>query len=355
LWSVEPSTTITRSIAYSFLVVGAIGVVEILDTDEVMRLMASISALSAAGSLLLLFVLPGTAMDPGGFLGLFAHKNVLGQAMAVGVLAGLHGMRIDRKRRSRYFAITVLCTITAFWSKSTTSLVTIFVFFALHIIGGLYIKGASRRILSIYLTFALIPTCLLVMTNKELIFSFLEKDATLTGRTDLWPYVIDLIYERPVLGWGFTGFWNASNPRLWEISLAVGWYVPEAHNGMLQLLLDVGVVGAAIFLSLFTRNMIMAVKCMNGLAPEVGLSSFLLLVGILLIGVSEQVLVTVDGVTLQFFLLGFMCEQSLRSPVRRDLHPSRQRSGGLGWNAVGTRRVNHAAAREQVVTRTGVN
>jgi len=41
LWSVAPSTTITRSVAYIFLVVGAIGLVEILDSDEVISLTAS--------------------------------------------------------------------------------------------------------------------------------------------------------------------------------------------------------------------------------------------------------------------------------------------------------------------------
>ena len=81
---------------------------------------------------------------------------------------------------------------------------------------------------------------------------------------------------------------------------------------MLQLLLDVGALGTAFFLFLWIRNFVMAVRCMNGPAPEIGVSSLLFLVGILLIGVSEQVLTTVDEVTAGFFLLGFMCERKLR-------------------------------------------
>jgi hypothetical protein len=50
---------------------------------------------------------------------------------------------------------------------------------------------------------------------------------------------------------------------------------------------------------------------MNGAALEIGVTALLLLVGILLIGVSEQVLATVDAVTTQFFLLGFICEKQL--------------------------------------------
>jgi len=315
LWSVTPSTTITRSVAYLFMVVGAVGIVEILDTDEVMSLTALIGGFLAAVSLLLLFVLPDTVTSEWvGFRGVFSQKNGLGQAMVVGVLAGLHGMRIGGRRRFRSVCITVLCTIVAFLSKSTTSLLAIFAFFAFDIIGTLYIKGGGRRMISICLTVVVVPTLILFMMNTDLIFDFLGKDQTLTGRTDLWPYVIDYILQRPVLGWGYAAFWVPSNPPAGEISSIMGWgaYVPESHNGMLELLLDVGVVGTGFFLFLWVRNLVMAVKCMNGPATEIGVSSLLFVIGILLIGVSEQVLRAVDGLTLQFFLLGFMCEKELR-------------------------------------------
>ena len=231
--------------------------------------------------------------------------------MVVGVLAGLHGIRIEGRRRLRSISITVLCTIAAILSKSTTSLLTICAYFVLDIISTLYIKGGGRRMISICVTIAVIPTFILLIMNADLLFSFLDKDPTLTGRTDLWPYVIDSIYERPVLGWGFAAFWVQSNPAAMGISDTVGWYVTEAHNGMLQLLLDIGVVGTAFFLFLWMRNLVMAVKCMNGPATGVGISALLILIGILVIGVSEEVLVTADGPAVQFFLLGFMCEKEL--------------------------------------------
>jgi exopolysaccharide production protein ExoQ len=311
-WSVDPGTTITRSVAYLFLIVGAIGVAGLFDDDEVMGLTASIAGISAAASLLLLFIRPDTVTVEQEFIGMFSQKNVLGQAMVVGVLAGLHGIRIRGRRWIRDTAVTALCTFVAFLSKSATSLVTIFAFFGLHILGTLYIKGGTRRAISIFLTIAIVPTCVLLVMNKDLVFSFLEKDSSLTGRTDLWPYVIEYIYERPVLGWGFAAFWTGSNSRLWEISSALGWHVTEAHNGVLQILLDIGCVGTALFLFLLLRNLVMALKCMNGPAPATGVSSLLFLAAVLLIGVSEQVLVTPDGPTVQFFLLGFMCEQKLR-------------------------------------------
>ncbi len=312
LWSVMPSMTITRGVAYFFVVVGAIGIVEILDTDEVMSLTASVCGALTVASLFLIVLHPNTLVEGESFRGLFPTKNVLGQAMAVGVLASLHGIRIGGRRRLRSIGVTVLFTVVAFLSKSTTALLTIFAYFIIDIVGTLYIRGGARRMIGIYLAIAIVPTSILLMMNVDLIFSFLEKDSTLTGRTELWPYVIDSIYERPVLGWGFAAFWLPSNPAAMEISDAVGWYVTEAHNGFLQFLLDIGVVGTAFFLFLWMRNLVMAVKCMNGVAPEIGVSALLLLVGVLLIGASEQVLTTANWPTAQFFLLGFMCEKELR-------------------------------------------
>jgi O-antigen ligase len=307
LWSVTPSTTLTRSVAYFFLVVGAIGIVEILDTNEVMSLTALIGGLLAAVSLLLLFVFPDTVIEEESFRGVFSQKNVLGQAMVVGVLAGLHGIRIGGRQRFRSIGVTLLCTIVAFLSKSTTSLITIASYFILDFIGRFYIKGGSGRMISVCLTIAIVLASILVVINADSIFSSLEKDTTLTGRTEFWPYEIDAIYQRPGLGWGFAAFFLSSYADAYIVPFNPG----EAHNGVLQLLLDTGIVGTAFFLFLWVRNLVMAVKCMNGAATEIGVSALLFLIGILLIGVSEQVLATADGPTVQFFLLGFMCEKEL--------------------------------------------
>jgi len=308
LWSVAPSTTMTRSIAYLFLVVGAIGIAEIFDADEVMRLTALIGGFSAAISL----VLPDAAAAiTGSFRGAFPGKNQLGAAMVIGVLSGLHSMRVARRRRFIYIGITLLCTVVAILSKSETSLVTILALYVFNVIGQIYVKGGINRIISMFAALLATLAFIIFMWNINLLYSFLDKDPTLTGRTEFWPYIIDDIYQRPLLGWGFTAFWMLPNPAAEEIFAMIRYPINEAHNGLLQLLLDVGVVGTAFFLFLWVRNFAMAVKCINGPAPALGVSSLALLIGILLMGVTEQVLTTADVWTTQFFMLGFMCEKQL--------------------------------------------
>ena len=52
-----------------------------------------------------------------------------------------------------------------------------------------------------------IPAFVVFALSPDLILGFLGKDATLTGRTDLWEFVKICISQRPLLGWGFSAFW----------------------------------------------------------------------------------------------------------------------------------------------------
>jgi O-antigen ligase len=239
--------------------------------------------------------------------------------MAVGVLTGLHGALIRGGRRFRNICIIALCTIVAFMSKSATSIMAIAVFFWLSILGKIYLRGGSFRILSICLAIGCVPIVIFVIYS-DLIFELFGKNSTFTGRTEIWPYVIDSISTKPLLGWGFYGFWSPQNPIALQIAEAIRDansvegidYIANAHNGLLELLLEIGFLGTSVFIFLWLGNFIMAVKCMNGPATQTGLSSVLLLTGILVIGVSEAVLISHEQIwTSLFFIMGLMCEKKL--------------------------------------------
>ena len=104
--------------------------------------------------------------------------------------------------------------------------------------------------------------------------------------------------------------------------------VPEAHNGILEFLLQIGFVGTLFFMFLWVRNFAMALKCMNGPARQFGLSSVLLLIGILVVGVSEEVLLAGQQIfTGLFFIMGFVCDKDLRlaRAARRHVGTPRER------------------------------
>jgi O-antigen ligase len=74
----------------------------------------------------------------------------------------------------------------------------------------------------------------------------LSIDPTLTGRDQVWQFTLNYISRRPWLGVGFGSFWDAaptSKESLFDfgITFAFG----QAHNGYLDVLVQVGTVGMA--------------------------------------------------------------------------------------------------------------
>jgi exopolysaccharide production protein ExoQ len=320
LWSIDPETTMRRSVVYLFVVIGAIGVSWNLDGDEFMDVLALTCGISAIASLLLLAVFPSQALAPesGDFRGIFSHKNVLGQAMAVGALASLHRLRVGGRKRLRNVVMLTLFTIVALASRSATSFMTIFAFCGANSFIALFRRGPAARIMAIGTVLLIVPVVVVAAAFPELLFELIGKDPTLTGRTELWAYVLTDIAEKPWLGWGYSAFWSHSNPAAVEISEVLKWYVPQAHNGILEMLLNVGLIGTALFVFLWARNVYLALRCLRTPQKDLAISSLLTCGGIFLIGISETVLIEpLQVFTSLFFITGSMCEQAVHAAGRR--------------------------------------
>jgi O-antigen ligase len=90
---------------------------------------------------------------------------------------------------------------------------------------------------------------LLLLDGAEVILGAFGRDMTLTGRTELWELSLEKIMEQPLLGYGYTGFWRRMAGDSAEILLELGWEVPHSHNGLVDLTLDLGLVGLLLFLA----------------------------------------------------------------------------------------------------------
>lgn len=71
------------------------------------------------------------------------------------------------------------------------------------------------------------------------------RDPTLTDRTKIWALVLTL-EESPILGSGYESFWLG--PKLYRIWQEFG-HINEAHNGFLEIYLNLGVVGLALLIT----------------------------------------------------------------------------------------------------------
>jgi exopolysaccharide production protein ExoQ len=317
-WSYDPAATVRQAVLYLFVVLGSIGIAGTLDVDEYMDLLKRTCFLSAVASLVLLAVSPSAARSFDDFQGIFSHKNVLGQVMAAGALASLHGIRVDRRRRVRNILMLFVFIGMAFASASTTACLAVFVICCANGIIALFQRGGAALLIGIFLVLVLVPIMVVIAVDPDPILEMIGKDPTLTGRTDLWTYVINDISLKPLLGWGYFGFWSPNNPAAFEIADAFRIFLTQAHNGLLEMLLNVGVVGTAIFILLFVRNVILAFRCLRTSQKALAISTITVCVAILTIGVSEAVLLaSTQPWTSMFFITGVMCEQAVRAAKLR--------------------------------------
>lgn len=76
-------------------------------------------------------------------------------------------------------------------------------------------------------------------------------DSTFTGRSEIWAAVWSSISAHPMFGYGFGAFWRGVDGPSWEVWAATGATPPHAHNGLLDLWLDLGGLGVVLMIGTF--------------------------------------------------------------------------------------------------------
>jgi exopolysaccharide production protein ExoQ len=253
LWSALPGLTLSRSI--SLLAPTALGVFIALryTPTELVRLLAFALGIPAVLSVIVALVLPAygiSSIDYGtAWHGVYGNKNGFGRAMALG-MAVLVLVALDRKRHRWLAWLGVAGTLgLVVLARAAASLV---VSAALLALIPLYrsLRLRFTTTVGVWTVSILLGAILLILfvANAEPVLAVLDRDTTLTGRTEIWAAVLASIAERPWLGYGYSAFWQAwSGPSAVVLS-AVGWETPHSHNGLLDLWLDLGLAGLITFM-----------------------------------------------------------------------------------------------------------
>jgi O-antigen ligase len=128
----------------------------------------------------------------------------------------------------------------------------------------------------------------LFLNNAETILGTFGRDTTLTGRTLLWPAVLYKIWQRPWLGYGYGGFWlgwDGESADVWRI---VRWEVPHAHNGFLDVWLNIGLLGLLAFALSFLATWLQALSWARRTKTAEGLWPFAYLTFLILTNLGES-------------------------------------------------------------------
>jgi exopolysaccharide production protein ExoQ len=262
LWSQDPSASMQK--VFYLFVTTCFGyyLVERFSPRELMQVVMITGALAIIGSLVLAVALPrygvftGRAAESSGWQGIYTHKNTLGLTtmyfLAPALFLPAKGTR-QRVWRSLYIGSS-LFLVAMSNSRGAWIMCASLLAFGLIVTVGACLKPEERvaaywglavvSIVGAAITWALLP----------MILALLHKDMTLTGRTQIWSVLLSSLAKRPWLGFGYSAFWVGTRGESANAIYALKWpRLSYAENGILELALEVGLVGVGIYFLAYLR------------------------------------------------------------------------------------------------------
>jgi len=297
LWSASPSLSYKRFTSLFLVSLFGIYFATRFELEEQLRLLSYALFLCTFLSVIMALLLPeygimgmGKELAIGGqeavhegiWRGIYSHKNPLGRIMALSGLA-LFLFASDKSNRKWAWLGFALSIGILLASQSATALC---ILITCSILTKVYqnLRWDIRLMvpLSIITVVTLGGLMTLVASNTETILNALGRDVTLSGRTELWSAVLSEIWQSPWLGYGYKGYWVGWNGPSAVIWSQFPWLPPHAHNGVLNVWLELGVLGLLLFTASFVFASAQAViyvretKLMYGLFPVIYLTFYFL-------------------------------------------------------------------------------
>ncbi len=232
------------------------------------------------------------AIDPefGTWRGIELQKNLLGHTSLMIFTLALYFLTYSQNILSKIsdYLLIIFSILAIILSGSSTNMIAVMVVFLILIMFNIdkyFTPLGSRRLFSTLIIVTIIFPVLVVSVFAPDILSFIPgffgKDLTFTGRSSIWTYIWAEILKKFWLGYGYGSYWIMGTSVIDKFQFAVGWRVNEAHNGFLEIMLQTGVVGFTLFLSLLISFVYKVIKSRFNIA-------LLALISIVIVNFSES-------------------------------------------------------------------
>jgi exopolysaccharide production protein ExoQ len=250
LWSEVPLFSLRRSIALLIMAMFGLYLGTRYDMKEQVRLVGIALSLCVFLSTVFIFVLPSYGIESGSnagaWRGVFIQKNMLGLCMVIAVVTILY-WKLGGLRGLIFKSLSIALAIYLLVGSLSAGSYVVMIISLILACAYLVFLFPRRKLIPIGILVAtlLVVGGLYALSNAEAILLALGKNAALTGRVPLWHTLLGKISDRPFFGYGYAAFWSTQNRDVWA---AMKWRPLKAHNGYIDLCLDLGLVGLGIFL-----------------------------------------------------------------------------------------------------------
>jgi exopolysaccharide production protein ExoQ len=305
LWSIEPGVTLRRTVRFTTTVLVAIAFVLMgWRANRFQSVVRPVLTAILLGSIIFVIMAPDLAIEQmnfaaliGAWHGLATQKNGLGSLASIALILWLHAGFC--KERPWWMvalggAVAVICLLK---SRSSTSIMDA-VFSCTLMVMLLRPPSGLRRYLP-YMIVLFVSALLLyslavlnLIPGSGLLLSPITalsgKDLTFSGRTAIWDIVNRHIAFRPLLGSGYGAYWvqEPGSPSL-EMIARLYFYPTEGHNGYLDIINDLGAVGALCLLGYLIKYLRQGMQLFASVRPQ-GILYLTLLFDQLIANLSES-------------------------------------------------------------------
>jgi len=321
VWSGVPLLTLRHSIALLGTTFFGVYLASRYSRQEILKLLVWTLGLIAVLSLGFALLLPQYGIQYENskiaWRGVYFHKNLLGNFMVLTAITSLLYAFSCRGKRLVGLILFGISVALLFLSTSRTALVILlillFLLSMIKILRGRYMRSISARILLILSVGSL---AVWLTHNMDIIFNILGRDTTLTGRTFLWQAVLGMIHKRPWLGYGYNAFWLGEEGLSNSIWQSIHWRPDNAHNGYLDLWLQLGLLGVVFFAVSFITNLFKAITLVRRENGWVAMFPLLFLTCMLIHNITESTILFRNQI---FWILYVLITVQLRSGYKKDV------------------------------------
>ena len=307
LWSDTPTTTLRSSISLLETTLFGLYFAARFSMQEQLKLLTICGSIFAIVGLLFSLAFPSVAIEAGihagAWRGPLIQKNLFARALVLFATAAYINPS-SRFIGKAIRAITLLlCILLIVLSASKTAIVILIL-----MIGLIELQRFLYRLVA-HLPMLVIPAIcavllsgmtaiVLAVSQAQAIVDLTGRDLTLSGRTEIWSALVTKIGERPLLGYGYQGFWRGIYGESAYIGKVFGnaYLPPHSHNGFFELTLAFGLFGLGLFALTFLLNARFALLLPVVMPPPVSLWPLAYLTFIVLYNQTESTLVAHNSI-----------------------------------------------------------
>lgn len=266
MWSSVPQVSFKRYVQIIGVLSLAVSVIAGSNgTSRIHRLVTPVLGVALCLSFIFSAIFPNYAFAENGLRAFMFTKNNFAQFAVLSIVFGVGFYSIEKRGKGWILPLTLAGFCGLVLSRSATVIVSLSVVAMLYCVKWLVLQRNGK-----WLAFGSLTIMFVVWVGHFLgaiygypsfydIFNSIAqltgRDITLTGRTYLWNLMLREISAHFWFGVGYGGFWLGFEGASGQIVSLVKWGYPgQAHNGYLDILNELGVVGLVLMFIFFIQH-----------------------------------------------------------------------------------------------------